>query len=100
MQHKSSTIKLGFFAFKKEKIDSRLHDSESAKMVLTFNPLNAMPSNADESGAFGEDCLSVASSAAARLFEEHRVTEVHGMECLLLWLFLDGLNKIKLFKQI
>ena len=37
-----------------------------------------MPSNADESGVFGEDCLSEASSAAARFDEKRRKQAVGG----------------------
>ena len=53
----------------------------------------AMPSNADESGVFGEDCLSEASSAAARFFEQRRETEGHDMGCHLLWLLSFGQAK-------
>ena len=37
-------------------------------MVLTLNPLAALSSTA-KAGVFGEDCLSEASSAAARFSE-------------------------------
>lgn len=38
-------------------MDSRLRENDGAEMVLTFNPLDAMPSSTEKSGDFSEDCL-------------------------------------------
>ena len=38
-------------------MDSRLRENDGAEMVLTFNPLDAMPSGTEKAGDFSEDCL-------------------------------------------
>jgi hypothetical protein len=52
------------------------------------------PSSAEQSGDFGEDCLSEASSAAARLIEQHRELRRSAAEgALLLWSLSFGQAK-------
>ena len=54
-----------------------------------------MPSSAEKTGDFSEDCLRVEnpSSAAARLFEQRREAAGHGRGCRLLWLLSFGQAK-------
>ena len=58
-----------------------------------FKSPAAAPSIADEAGVFGEDCLSEASSAAARFGEKHRKQAAGGV-FLFGYFILDKQNKV------
>ena len=70
-----------------------MHAGAPRRWVFDVKSLAATPSIAAEAGDFGEDCLSEASSAAARFGEKRREAAGRGGGCSFLWLLFFGHTK-------